>query len=279
MQRYINFLYLCIGNMEKNIDIEGLNICYEETGNPQGMPVVLLHGWGCRNATMSSVARCLEDKMRVISLDLPGHGKSDEPNEIWGTKNFADLVVKFIDALKLENTSIIGHSFGGRTAIAMLAEYPQEKFWKLVLIDSAGVKPKRNIKYYYKVYSYKLIKKIAFALMGEEKGKKIIENRIRKKASADYQAASPRMRAIMSRCVNEDLKKIMPNIQAPTLLIWGEADTATPLEDAKKMEKLIPDAGLVSFPECGHYSFLDNPFGFKSVIREFFKHELNTPHI
>ena len=61
----------------------------------------------------------------------------------------------------------------------------------------------------------------------------------------------------------------MPFIKAPSLLIWGENDTATPISDARIMEKLIPDAGLVSFKGAGHYSFLDNPAQFKAVIRSF----------
>lgn len=81
------------------------------------------------------------------------------------------------------------------------------------------------------------------------------------------------MKAIMSRCVNEDLKSVMPFIQASTLLVWGEEDTATPISDAHIMEKLIPDAGLVAYPGCGHYSFLENPGGFRSVMNEFFKKE------
>ncbi|MDE6811692.1 MAG: alpha/beta hydrolase, partial [Muribaculaceae bacterium] len=96
-----------------------------------------------------------------------------------------------------------------------------------------------------------------------------------KAGSADYRQSSPVMRGVMSKCVNEDLKNVMPQIQAPTLLIWGAEDTATPLKDAKTMEKLIPDAGLVVFDHCGHYSFLDNPVGFKAVLKEFFKSELN----
>ena len=54
-----------------------------------------------------------------------------------------------------------------------------------------------------------------------------------------------------------------------TLLIWGENDTATPLADAKKMNRLLPDSGLVSFPGCGHYSFLDNPGQFAAVLSSF----------
>ena len=79
------------------------------------------------------------------------------------------------------------------------------------------------------------------------------------------------MRSILSRVVNEDLCHLMPSIKAPTLLIWGENDTATPLRDARRMERLIPDAGLVSFPGCGHYSFLDNPVQFAAVLRSFLK--------
>lgn len=77
------------------------------------------------------------------------------------------------------------------------------------------------------------------------------------------------MRAILSKVVNEDLKSVMPSIKAPTLLIWGEDDTATPMRDARTMERLIPDAGLVSFPGCGHYSFLDNRGQFAAVLRSF----------
>lgn len=257
--------------MEKDIQIEGLRLRYSETGVPDGKPVVILHGWGCNLSTVRSIASCLEDGMRVISIDLPGHGQSEEPEKVWGTFDFSELVGKIIKELNLENPSLVGHSFGGRTSIAYAS---RNKVNKLVLVDSAGITPKRSLKYYYKVYSYKAMKKLLNLVLGTEKSKKEIEKLLKKRGSADYQTSTPKMRAIMSRCVNEDLRKIMPYITAPTLLIWGEQDTATPLSDARIMENKIPDAGIVSFPNCGHYSFLDNPIGFKAVIREFFKDEL-----
>ena len=252
--------------MEKEIEIDGLKIHYEETGKPEGKPVVILHGWGCNHTTVRSISACLEDTCRVINVDLPGHGASEEPLEVWGTEDFSNLVGKIIKELSLERPSMIGHSFGGRTSIFYASGNPVDK---LVLVDSAGIVPKRGWKYYYKVYSYKALKKLAFSLLGKEKGGRIVEKALKRKGSADYQAASPKMRAIMSKCVNEDLRHLMPKIMAPTLLIWGENDTATPLSDAKIMEKLIPDAGLVNFPGCGHYSFLDNPVQFRAVIRSF----------
>lgn len=90
-----------------------------------------------------------------------------------------------------------------------------------------------------------------------------------KRGSSDYANSTPTMKAVLSKVVNEDLCHLMPKIEAPTLLIWGKEDTATPLSDAKKMEKLIPDAGLVAFEDCGHYSFLDNRPGFTAVLDNF----------
>ncbi|MCH5232929.1 MAG: alpha/beta hydrolase [Muribaculaceae bacterium] len=256
--------------MVKTAEIGGLNICYEETGNPNGTPVVLLHGWGCDHTTVRSVAAVLESAMHVFSIDLPGHGKTDEPPTVWGSDDFADLIIDFIKLNNLSDPVLIGHSFGGRTSIAVASKRPVSK---MVLIDAAGITPKRSLRYYYKVYSFKLMKKFAKLFLGAKRGEKFVEKQRQKRGSSDYRAASPKMRAIMSRCVNEDLRNRFGGIKCPVLLIWGEEDTATPLRDAMLMEKLMPDAGLVKFPGAGHYSFLDNPFGFKAVMKEFFKSE------
>lgn len=254
--------------MNKEIVVDDQKIFYQETGNPEGKPVIILHGWGCSHETVSSIARILEPSMRVFNLDLPGHGKSPEPREVWGTEEFASSIKAFIKALDLKKPSLIGHSFGGRTSILVASQIPIDK---LVLVDSAGIKPKRSFNYYRKVYSFKLMKKVVPVILGKERGHDLIEKIRNSKGSADYRAASAKMKAVMSKCVNQDLKHVMPSINCPTLLIWGENDTATPLKDAQKMEKLIPDCGLVSFTGCGHYSFLDNPAGFRAVIKEFFK--------
>ena len=91
-----------------------------------------------------------------------------------------------------------------------------------------------------------------------------------KAGSADYRNASPMMKAVLSKVVNEDLCDRMPLIKAPALLFWGEADTATPLSDAQKMNRLIPDSGLVTVPGGSHFSFLDNPYLAKRVLASFF---------
>lgn len=253
---------------EKDKEIDGLKLHYAETGRADGPAVILMHGWGCDHSTVRSIAAALESKMHVYSIDLPGHGASDEPSEVWGVGEYADLVEKFIDSEGIKDFSLIGHSYGGRISIMLGAR--RDDIRSIVLVDAAGVKPRRKPSYYIKVYTYKALKHLLPLLLGRSRGEILLNKYRGKTGSADYRNSSPVMRGIMSRSVNQDLKSYMPSIKAPTLLVWGKNDTATPLSDAKIMERLIPDAGLVAFDDCGHYSFLDNPMGFRAVIREFF---------
>ncbi len=254
--------------MLKEIEIDDVTLRYNESGPEDATPVILMHGWGCDHSTVAYIEGCIDRGMHVYNIDLPGHGMSTEPPEPWGIEKFTSLIEKFIEANGIKSPVLIGHSFGGRISILLSS---RNEVGKVVLVDAAGIKPRRPLRYYMKVYSFKAMKKLLPLIFGKKRGEAMIEKRRRKAGSADYRNSSPMMRAVMSSCVNEDLKHVMPSIKAPTLLIWGENDTATPLSDAKTMERLIPDAGLVSFPGCGHYSFLDNPAGFKAVLLEFLK--------
>lgn len=257
--------------MEKEIILDDIRLHYLETGNPDGAPILLLHGWGCNHTTLASIQKIVEPAMHVFNVDFPGFGESPEPPAVWGVEEYTRLIEKMIEQLKIESPILLGHSFGGRVSILLSS---RNKVNKVILVDAAGVKPTHSLKWYFKVYTYKLAKKLYPLIYGKQGAQRRIEEARRKRGSSDYNNATPMMRAILSKCVNEDLCSVMPSIKAPVLLIWGENDTATPLSDAKKMERLIPDAGLVSFANCGHYSFLDNPGGFRAVLRSFLKKEL-----
>jgi pimeloyl-ACP methyl ester carboxylesterase len=258
--------------MENDVDIEGLNIHYSVTGPDEGAPILLMHGWGCNHTTLASIERLLNTHMRVVNIDFPGHGKSAEPPVVWGIEDYTRLTEKFIAKVCPTVKILLGHSFGGRVGLLYSSRHDVDK---LLLVDAAGVKPRRPLKYYIKVYSFKTMKHLMRLVYGRSRAEEKLNAIRAKKGSADYAASSPIMRGVLSKVVNEDLKHVMPAIHASTLLIWGENDTATPLQDAKTMERLIPDAGLVSFPGCGHYSFLDNPRGFAAVVKEFLKKELS----
>lgn len=256
-----------------HINLRGLRVHYTVQGS--GPALVLMHGWGCNSSTVASIADVAAESHTVYSLDLPGFGLkgvvevlSEEPKDVWGTFEYAQLLGDFIQALGLDKPALIGHSYGGRVAIAYAAEHPVSK---LVLVDSAGLKKKLSLWKWLKIRAFKCAKWLAPKLCGKERGARFIEWWRGRGGSADYKSSTPMMRQIMARSVNEDLRDLMPKVKAPTLLVWGTNDDATPLSDAKLMERLIPDAGLVEVQGAGHYSFLDNPTLFAAVLRSFLK--------
>jgi pimeloyl-ACP methyl ester carboxylesterase len=89
-------------------------------------------------------------------------------------------------------------------------------------------------------------------------------------ASPDYSNAGP-LRETFVKLVNEDLTPILPQVTAPTLLVWGADDTETPLSSARVMERLIPQARLVVFQNAGHFSYLDQYGKFRLIVRQFLR--------
>ena len=233
-----------------------------------GDPVFLLHGWGCNGEIFKSIQEVLATAYTTYSFDFPGFGASDEPTAVWGVEEYTRMVEQFAKDNGIESPALIGHSFGGRVSIVYAS---RNDVSRIMLVDAAGIKPKRPFKYYWKVYTFKTMKWLCNTFLPKAKAQAIIDKRRKGAGSSDYNNASPMMRAILSKVVNEDLKHLMPSIKAPTRLFWGNLDTATPLSDAKTMEKLIPDAGLVVAHGTGHFSFLENPGLFTAVIKNFFK--------
>ena len=257
--------------MEKQIEINGVNFNFSVEGD--GFPVVLMHGWGCNRTTLASIEKLLVPHFKVYNVDFPGFGKSTEPQTVWGVEDYTQMIEKFFEIEGISNPILLGHSFGGRVGILLSS---RNAVRKLILVDAAGIKPRHSLKWYVKVYTYKAVKHTLPVVLGKEKGEEML-NRYRKRVgSSDYSSASVRMRQILSKVVNEDLTWALPKINCPTLLVWGSADTATPIADARKMEKLIPDAGLVEFPGVGHYSFLENPYQFTAVINSFLEKDKTT---
>ena len=255
--------------MDKFLTYKGITLHYTLQG--EGKPLVLLHGWGCNTEIWARAETFLKEHFRCLTVDFAGFGKSEEPKEVWGVEEYTQSIEALAKSEGVERPILIGHSFGGRVSIVYAS---RNEVRKVVLVDAAGVKPKRSFNYYRKVYTFKLLKRLLPLLVGRERAEKIINERRAKAGSSDYSQATPMMRAILSKVVNEDLCHLMPAIKAPTLLFWGERDTATPLADAKRMEALIPDAGLVTVAGAGHFSFLENTPLFLRVVESFLSKEM-----
>lgn len=248
--------------------IKNKKINYEVEG--EGKPLILLHGWLASLETMRPLQKYLSNQFKVYNVDIIGFGKSDLPDMPMSTNDFGDFLLDFISALNIENPILIGHSNGGKTAINY-AGRNLGKVNKIVLIDSTGIKPKRKISYYFKVYTFKAIKTIVKIL--PNKFESLREKALNKFGSSDYKSSPEVLRKTMNIILNEGQEKIMPNINVPTLMIWGDEDTATPLEAAKKMEKLIPDSGIAVLEGGGHFSYLDRLNQCLLILDEFLKND------
>ncbi|SDW59120.1 Pimeloyl-ACP methyl ester carboxylesterase [Marinococcus luteus] len=250
------------------IDIDGVNVNYHVSG--EGEDVVLLHGWGANIQAFAPVHQSLEKNFRVWSIDFPGFGQSGEPPESWTVGDYTEMLKKWLQKTGIDNPILIGHSFGGRVSIKYAADNPVKK---IILVDSAGVKPKRKLKYYVKVYTYKTFKKL-LKLPGLKNREQEILGKVKGRVgSADYQNVSGVMQQTMVKVVNEDLQHHFEHVTPPVLLVWGENDEATPVSDARIMEQKMPNAGLVVLRGAGHYSYIDNLNEFLIIIDHFLRNE------
>ena len=245
------------------INVNGYEINYERIG--QGSDVLLLHGWGYDLTLLLPLANQLSENFKVTLVDMPGHGKSKEPEKPITVYDYADILLGLMEKLEIASANIVAHSFGGRLSIILASKHP-EKVKKLVLCGAAGIRDKRTAKYYVKTYWYKLCKNLlkTFAPKKFEQWRK-------NKGSADYQKLSDTMKATFSNIVNEDLTYLLKDIKAPTFLIWGENDTATPEYMAEIMEKEIPDCAKVVYASRTHYGFLEEMSRTVAIIKTFFK--------
>ena len=245
-------------------EINNLNISYQVDG--EGDVVLLLHGWGGEAASFQPVFKWLAQSHKVYALDLPGFGKSQMPPTAWDTSDYAECVTMFLEKFCIPKAHLIGHSFGGRISIILSAEHP-EKVDKLILVDSAGIRPPRTTTYYLRVGIAKVGKLLRHC---GTPGTLLANAMSTRTGSKDYQEARE-MRATLVKVVNQDLRALLPRISASTLLIWGEHDRDTPVAFGQIMEQEIPDAGLVILKEAGHFSYLDKFPQFCRIVASFLK--------
>ena len=248
--------------------IDNISVNYIEEG--EGDVVLLLHGWGANITLYQGIIDTLKQGRRVIALDMPGFGKTPEPDCPWCVDDYVDFVLKFIASFELKKLSIVVHSFGGRVFFKMNARKNLPFVVdKVVLIDSAGILPKKTLGQKKSLRCYKIGRAFMSTKVMHFLYPDVVEDMRRKRGSADYNSATPTMRATLVKVVNEDLEYLIHLVKCPALLIWGDLDTATPIEDAKRMEELITDAGLVVCEGAGHFSFAQQPGKVNGALQAF----------
>jgi pimeloyl-ACP methyl ester carboxylesterase len=251
------------------IRIKGLETFYQQEG--QGDAVVLLHGWGASSQNLAGVVACLAPFFQVTTVDLPGFGWSQGPPVAWGVADYADHVRQLLDEVRIPKAALLGHSFGGRIAIRLASCHP-EIVGRLILVASAGVRPKRGLRYHARVATFKALRRVLTLPGLEGPGSRLLSRWQAKVGSRDYLAAG-RLRPTFVKVVNEDLTPALTLIRAPTLLLWGDQDHEVRRSAVDVMAARIPGARLQVFAGAGHFPFQDAPEPFCQTVREFLQAE------
>lgn len=252
------------------INVNGIETHYVAEGSA-AESVLILPGWGAVSSVYTIIAKQLSKSYTVYTLDLPGFGVTQEPSSAWAIDDYADFVASFITQLHLENLILIGHSYGGRIIINLCNRQSDKlSFKEIVLIDSAGIKNPLTKEQEKRQMHFKKLKAFYSNSFISSVFPKALENLQKKYGSSDYANASPVMKETLVKAVTQDYSDLLPNIRQKVFLIWGDKDTSTPISDAHKMKKLIPDAELEIIKDAGHFPFLDQPFEFRRIISNHF---------
>lgn len=239
-----------------------------------GSDLLLLHGWGSSASPFFPLAGSLGDLRRCSMIDFPGFGQSEELKTPWSLSDYADLVVSWLDEMEVKQFDILVHSFGNRVLLNLL-QRPEiaSRIQKIIVTGGAGLKPRRSLQTRSKLAFVKLLKFPASLMPGTLSEWYLSRLRStdlwKRMGSSDYAKLSGAMRQTFTQVVNTHFDADLGQISREMLLLWGENDTATPLEQGRRLEKAMKGSALIELKGAGHYAFLDKPNEFSAIVRSY----------
>ena len=257
------------------IEVEGLRIAYERVG--EGPPLVLLHGFLSDSRTWRWQLDELSDEFAVVAWDAPGWGRSSDPPETFRLPEYADCLAAFVDALGLGRAHVLGLSFGGGLALELYRRHPTVPM-TLVLASAyagwAGSFPAE-------VVEQRLQRVLREAdLPPDQFVPGWIPEFFTESASAELidevvaimsESHPAGWRAMAHALAEADLRDVLPRIDVPTLLLYGDADQRAPLQVAEDIHAKIPKSRLVVMPGVGHLSNVEAAERFNTEVRSFLR--------
>ena len=217
-----------------------------------------MHGYLSNGESFAVQKNLLKKDFNVYSPDLKGFGNNKDMPYPYALSDYVNEVKDYLKTNSIENPSVIAHSFGGRILLkALLDEDGDWLFNKIVLVDSAGLKPKKTIK--------KRLKKISFNIL-----KRFINRqKLACFYSSDYLALDDTMKQSFAMIISETFDSRLIEIKKPTLIVYGENDKETPLYMARRFHDGIEGSKLIVIKNAGHFCFLDSPMKFYMEVKEF----------
>lgn len=259
--RYESLIYcyiFCVGLLSlvclamSEIVVKNKRIDYIQEGKGS-CTFLLIHGWGGSMKSLFKLFNLLKDDYQCVMLDLPGFGKSENPDPDWGIGEYADLVSEFIKKLNLKKVILFGHSFGGAISIYLAANYP-DLVDKLILVapsyrreNPCGIPESKTF--------WEKVKKLTKNPVYER-----LKPRIKSFRKLLYKIFYPRSEVLkyphlesnFRKIVTQDLSDLLPKIKQKTLMLWGDKDTFVPLSHSFILKARIKNSKLKVYNDVGH---------------------------
>jgi pimeloyl-ACP methyl ester carboxylesterase len=263
----------------ETIDVDGLRITYERAG--AGPAVVLLHGYvGDGATTWRRQIEGLSDEFTVVAWDAPGAGGSSDPPESFGMAGYSECLAGFVTRLGLKRPFVIGLSFGGALAIDFCRRHSAVP--KALVLASAyagwgGSLPAD-------VAAQRLRQALTLAGTTPEEFRAALlptmftegtTQDVVEEFGSSMLAFHPTGFRAMARASAEDLRDALPQVKAPTLLVYGDRDVRAPLDVARRLDSALSNSRLVVLPGVGHVCNAEAPSDFNTVVRDFLRCHCN----
>lgn len=249
------------------------------TGNPSGPVIVLIHGLGDNASNIwEQTIHKLESEYFIVTLDLPGFGKSAKSNALYSPENYAELIHYLGQTYIGKPFHLVGHSMGGAITLRYAAKYPQD-VETLTLVDAAGILHRLAYTQYlaplglkpfakYFQFDRKEVSSLAGLILSKVENfmqldpKLLIEDpNLRSKILRGNPSVISGMALVL-----DDFSEIPSRVSAPTQIIWGENDEIAPLRTGHVLNALIPNSSLHLIANTGHLPITDKPDEFHQLL-------------
>ena len=250
-------------------------------------PVIFLHGFGASSFAWRHNLPAVAEQHKVVALDLLGFGKSDKPGIDYSPEVWVNLVHDFGRANDVSRIILVGNDLGGLVAAQFALRFP-ERTEKLVLVDSLGVSC--NLSRMQRLFFTPVVGRASFHLFFR---KGYLGRALRSSVYGDPRhvtddvvegyyrpfrspGATRSYRSVGKKIRQWQLGESLKEIDAPTLIVWGEEDRITPLDDAVELDSVIPNSTIVTIPGAGHCPQAESPAMFNSYLMRFLKRPVST---
>ncbi|TNF36901.1 MAG: alpha/beta fold hydrolase [Deltaproteobacteria bacterium] len=249
----------------------------EELGRGHGASVLFGHSLLCDGRMFVDQVNDLAQDHHVLNVDFRGHGRSDAPRRAYSMYDQADDYLRVMDALKVDRASIVGLSMGGMAAMRLAMTHP-DRVRSLVLLDTSASREKSAARARFTALATTarlfgprpwLTRQAAAVMFGAtflREHPEIVAQWEASMQKLDKRAVAHAVQAVVTR---DDVTRRLREITAPTLVVVGDEDVATPPVYARTLAAAIPNARLEVVPMTGHLSTVERPRVTGKLIRKF----------